>query len=190
MPENKFRNKLIDYLNPQSNDVILEFGFGTAQNIILGKNRNKSASFIGVDIDPKIKFIATNKLNKIGIDIPLYLYDGYTLPFPDNHFDKVFSSLVFHQLDKETKLLCLKEIHRVLKPNGKLLIGDWGKANSLMMRFAFYLVQFLDGFKTTTDNVNGLMPLFISDAGFLQVKEIDFINTKIGTYSYYVAVKI
>jgi hypothetical protein len=34
------------------------------------------------------------------------------------------------------------------------------------------------------------MPLFISDAGFLQVKEIDFINTKIGTYSYYVAVKI
>ena len=189
MPEKIFRHKLIEYLSPQSNEIILEFGFGTAQNLILGKNTNPATDFIGVDIDPKIKSIALNKLNKVGLDIPLYLYDGITLPFPDNHFDKVFSSLVFHQLDKKTKLHCLKELQRVLKPNGELLIGDWGKAKSTLMRIVFYFVQLLDGFKTTNDNVNGLMPLYISDAGFLQVKEIDFINTKIGTYSYYKAIK-
>lgn len=190
MPEIKFRNKLIEYLNPQNEESILEFGFGTGQNLILGKKKNAQSNFIGVDIDPKIKKIAQRKLRKLVIDIPLHLYNGTTLPFPDNSFDKIFSSLVFHQLDRETKILCLKELHRVLKPNGQLLIGDWGKAKSLLMRIAFYLVQFLDGFKTTTDNVNGLMPLFISEAGFLHVKEIDFINTKIGTYSYYVSVKI
>jgi hypothetical protein len=58
------------------------------------------------------------------------------------------------------------------------------------MRFSFYLVQLLDGFKTTTDNVNGLMIKYITDAGFKNVQEVDYINTSIGTYSYYKAEKI
>ncbi|MDZ4846187.1 MAG: class I SAM-dependent methyltransferase [Chitinophagales bacterium] len=189
MPEKKFRKKLMDWINPLSGESILEFGIGTAQNIILLKMKNKDALVQGVDIDPKIKSIADHKLQKHGLNVPLHLYEGKTLPFADNSFDKVFSSLVFHQLDAETKLHCLKELHRVLKSSGKLIIGDWGRAKSAWMRFSFYAVQLLDGFKTTSDNVNGLMPQFISQAGFHQVREADYINTKIGTYSYYTAIK-
>ncbi|QQS28969.1 MAG: class I SAM-dependent methyltransferase [Sphingobacteriales bacterium] len=189
MPEKKIRGKLIDFVNQLSGESILEFGFGTAQNLILLKQLKPEAFVQGVDIDPKIKSIAEYKLRKHNLEVPLHLYDGKTLPFTDNSFDKVFSSLVFHQLDAKTKLHCLIELHRVLKPNGKLLIGDWGGAKNKWMRFSFYAVQLLDGFKTTNDNVNGLMPQFISDAGFQQVSEVDFINTNIGTYSYYTAVK-
>ena len=189
MPEKKFRAKLIDELDPKDNEIILEFGFGTGQNIILAHQRNDKANLIGVDIDPKVRKIAEHKINKLGFDIILDLYDGKTFPYADNSIDKVFSSLVFHQLDKETKLTCLKEIYRVLKPNGQLTIGDWGRAKTKIMRVAFYLVQILDGFKTTNDNVNGLLPKFIKLAGFKNVKETDFINTKIGTYSYYKATK-
>lgn len=190
MPEKKFRNKLIDYVNPQENEKILEFGFGTAQNIIILKQRFPNCNIQGVDIDPKIKTIAEYKLNKAGIDATLFLYDGNKLPFEGNSFDKVYSSLVFHQLDMITKLKCLLEIYRILKPNGELIIGDWGKAKTKWMRFSFYLVQLLDGFKTTTDNVNGLMIKYITDAGFKNVQEVDYINTSIGTYSYYKAEKI
>ncbi len=189
MPEKKFRTTLIDYVNPLAGESILEFGFGTAQNLILLKERKTEALVQGVDIDPKIKSIAEYKLRKRSLEVPLHLYDGTTLPFADIFFDKVFSSLVFHQLDAKTKLHCLKELHRVLKPNGKLIIGDWGGAKSKWMRFSFYAVQLLDGFKTTNDNVNGLMPQFISDAGFQSVSETDYINTKIGTYCYYTAIK-
>ncbi len=189
MPEKKFRGKLIDLIEPLSGESILEFGFGTAQNLILLKERKPEALAQGVDIDPKIKAIAEYKLRKHNLEVPLHLYDGNTLPFADNSFDKVFSSLVFHQLDAITKLYCLKELHRVLKPDGMLTIGDWGKAKSKWMRFSFYAVQLLDGFKTTNDNVNGLMPQFISDAGFQDVEEEDFINTMIGTYSHYTAIK-
>lgn len=187
MPEKKFRTKLMDYVKPTAGESILEFGFGTAQNMIVLKDREPDANVLGVDIDPKIKSIAEHKLKKRNLTIPLHLYDGITLPFDDNSFDKVFSSLVFHQLDAETKLHCLKELNRVLKPNGKLIIGDWGQAKSKWIRFLFYAVQLLDGFKTTNDNVKGLMPQFISDTGFQNVSEVDFINTKIGTYSYYTA---
>ncbi len=57
------------------------------------------------------------------------------------------------------------------------------------MRFTFYFVQIFDGFKTTNDNVKGLLPKFIKQAGFSNVTETNFINTKIGTYSYYKATK-
>ena len=189
MPEKKFRAKLIDELEPKNDETILEFGFGTGQNIILAHQRNNRAKLIGVDIDPKVRAIAEHKINKLGLDITLDLYDGKTFPYADNSFDKVFSSLVFHQLDKETKSSCLKEIYRVLKPNGQLTIGDWGQAKTKLMRFAFYFVQILDGFKTTNDNVNGLLPKFIEQVGFKNVTETNFINTKIGTYSYYKATK-
>lgn len=189
MPEKKFRGKLIDLIEPLSGESILEFGFGTAQNLLLLKQRKPEVLAYGVDIDPKIKSIADYKLRKHNLEVQLHLYDGNTLPFADKSFDKVFSSLVFHQLDAKTKLNCLKELFRVLKLDGILIIGDWGKAKSKWMRFSFYTVQLLDGFKTTNDNVNGKMAQFISDAGFQQVSEVDYINTKIGTYSYYIAIK-
>ncbi len=189
MPEKKFRTLLIDELNPKSDETILEFGYGTGQNIILAHQRNEKTELKGVDIDPKVKAIAEGKITKLGVDINLDLYDGVTFPYADNTFDKVFSSLVFHQLDQKTKLSSLKEIYRVLKPNGELIVGDWGKAKNKIMRFTFYFVQILDGFKTTDDNVKGLLPNFIKQSGFRNVTETNFINTKIGTYSYYKATK-
>ncbi len=119
----------------------------------------------------------------------MHLYDGNVLPFADNRFDKVYSCLVFHQLDAETKVNALKELYRVLKPNGNLIIADWGKAQNKLMRFTFGLVQLLDGFKTTNDNVKGLMPDFISKAGFKDVVISNSINTAIGTFSYFNAIK-
>ena len=46
-------------------------------------------------------------------------YDGKTIPFEDNHFDAVFSSEVFEHIFNLPEVL--PEIHRVLKPGGKLL---------------------------------------------------------------------
>ena len=189
MPEKKFRSRLVDELSPLDGEQILEFGYGTGQNLILVHQRNARVHLTGVDIDPKARQIALTKISKRNLSIQLDLYDGKTFPYPDAAFDKVVSSLVFHQLPRQTKLLCLREIHRVLKPTGKLVIGDWGKAKSPAMRTAFYLVQLLDGFATTTDNVQGRLPDFISQAGFHSISEIGYINTGLGTYSYYQATK-
>lgn len=189
MPEKKFRRLLVKEINPQANERILEFGFGTGQNLLLVHKANPNTKLEGLDIDPKVKAIAKHKLAKNNIELPLLLYDGSVLPFADNSFEKVYSCLVFHQLDAETKLNCLKELHRVMKPNGKLIIADWGKSQNKLMRFTFGLVQLLDGFKTTNDNVKGLMPDFISNAGFKDLVITNSINTAIGTFSYFTANK-
>ena len=189
MPEKKFRNLLVQEVNPKAGENILEFGFGTGSNLLLVKKKNSHSILRGVDIDPKVKEIATYKLSKNNMDIPLDLYDGQSFPYRNNQFDKIYSCLVFHQLDADTKLNCLKEINRVLKPNGSLIIADWGKAANSLMRITFGLVQILDGFKTTNDNVKGFMPNFITQAGFQNVQISQSINTAIGTFSYFKASK-
>jgi len=35
----------------------------------------------------------------------------------------------------------------------------------------------LDGFTTTTDNLNGLLPTMMRDAGFTEVREVGHLNT-------------
>ena len=185
MPEGKFRNKLMNFLNPLDGEQILEFGFGTGQNLILANDQNGNAHYVGLDIDPKVKSITEKKFIENDIDIQLDLYGGGDFPYPDNAYDKVFSSLVFHQLDRDTKISCLGEINRVLKPNGALVIGDCGKPKSKLMRTMFYMVQILDGFATTADNVKGLIPDFMLRAGFEDVAEVGHVNTKIGSYCYY-----
>ena len=47
-------------------------------------------------------------------------YDGKTLPFPNNHFDSVFSSEVFEHIFNLPEIL--KEINRVMKPGAKILV--------------------------------------------------------------------
>lgn len=189
MPEKKFRQMLLEQLDPKPDEKILEFGFGTGQNLLLTKIKYPQTDLRGLDIDPKVRDLANIKLNKNGVYVPLDLYEGNDFPYPTSRFDKVFSCLVFHQLETDVKLACFQEIHRILRRDGQLLIADWGKAANLRMRLAFGLVQMLDGFKTTNDNVLGKMPDIMQKAGFRNIEIIDSINTAIGTFSYLRAIK-
>lgn len=172
MPEKKFRKLLIKKLNPQPDEKIFEFGFGTGANLVLATQKSPNSHFHGLDIDPKVSSIAFAKLRDRDICVDLRLYDGGTFPYND-----------------AAKLESLKELHRVLKPGSKLIIGDWGKAKTQWMRIAFYTVQLLEGFKTTTANVKGLLPDYIREAGFSDVQETTFINTRIGSFCYYEGIK-
>lgn len=86
-------------------------------------------------------------------------------------------------------MLTAQEIFRVLKPGAELHIADWGRATNPFMRGLFLLIQLIDGFKNTQDNVSGkLIPLF-EQAGFIEVKQRQTFNTVFGTMVLYSAVK-
>ncbi len=46
------------------------------------------------------------------------------VPFPDSYFDVVLSGLALHHLSGQVKQVGLAEVHRVLKPGGRLLVAD------------------------------------------------------------------
>lgn len=181
MPERKFKNALINQMKIQANDKVLDFGCGSLTLSIMAAQKHTDAEFHGIDIDEKILSIAKKKLARTGLTIQTKLYDGGRLLYPDNYFDKVMSSLVFHHLTLRQKYAALEELLRVLKPSGTIHIADFGKPANVLQRTGFYAVQFLDGFKTTQDSVKNVLPDALRQTGFLKADENGVFRTMVGT---------
>lgn len=181
MPEKSFKTTLIKNAGIRNNYRVLDFGTGTATLSIMAYHSNPMANYTGIDIDEKILNLARLKIGKQGAKIKLLKYNGGTLPFENNSIDRIISSLVIHHLTTEQKSKAFKEFKRILKHTGELHIADWGRASNILMRSAFHLVQFLDGYKTTNDNVKGKLPIIIKEAGFNNVIITQKFNTLLGT---------
>lgn len=181
--ESTFKRALLAQANVQPGEKILDLGCGTATLTIAIKVACAEADVVGLDGDSKILEIAAEKAASAGVQIALDQGYSYEMPYEDNSFDRVVSSLFFHHLTTADKRRTLAEIERVLVPGGGLYIADWGKAQNIVMRSVFFLVQFLDGFETTTDNVRGLLPELIEDAGLHDVSKTADFATPLGTIS-------
>ncbi|MBA4058477.1 MAG: methyltransferase type 11 [Marivirga sp.] len=181
MPERKFKTALVNQMKIKPGDRVLDFGCGSLTLTIMAAKAHPQTEFFGVDVDEKILSIAKQKLNNTGIPIAIRQYDGNKLPYPDNYFDRVMSSLVFHHLTLHQKYYAIEEIRRVLKPSGEIHIVDFGRPANIFQRIGFYGVQMLDGFETTNDSVNDLLPKVIKESDFSQVEETGNYTTLVGT---------
>lgn len=187
--EKRLWKPLLLQANIKENDNVLDFGCGTGTLTIMAKKETPKAIIYGVDIDSNILKIAKTKVENSGYEVFLKLYDGIFLPYKDETYDKVLSTLVFHHLTRNQKIMTLEEIYRTLKYGGELYIVDFGKSKNIVMRGVFLIIQLLDGFSNTSDNVNGLLPEIIKNVGFSEVNEYRWVNTLVGTISFYKAVK-
>lgn len=185
MPERRFRETLLSLSDINSGHKVLDFGCGTGTLLVMGAKKHADASFTGVDIDEEILEIASKKLARAGLPVKLQPYDGARLPFGDNEFDRVISSLVFHHLDRDAKKAALAEFHRVLKGGGVLVIGDFGKPGGALMRALMFLFSL---FEPTQDNIRGLIPFYMKEAGFISAEHAR-MNTVFGTLSLYKGIR-
>ena len=185
-PERKFKGALISEAEIKPGQKILDFGCGTATLTIMAKTSCSEADVAGIDIDEKIIEIAEKKVEKSGLSIEIVHYQGGKLPFEDGTFDKVISSLVFHHLTTIQKNTVLNELYRILKAEGSLLIGDFGKPKNFLMAFLSNLLRLLE---PIDDNIRGKLPKMIRQAGFQEAVETRYFNTVFGTISIYKAIK-
>lgn len=189
MPEQRLRARLAARVGALPGERLLEFGCGTGSNLLVIRGDAPESDIIGIDIDAEVLAIAGEKLEQAGLDIQLDQYDGCRLPYGDASFDAVYSCLVFHHLTGDGKREALAEIHRVLRPGGRFILVDWGRQSMPFMRPLFFMVQLLDGFETTGDNVCGRLPGMIADAGFSGVREEGRLATLFGAITYWRTVK-
>lgn len=187
--ESAFKPALIAQANLRAGDCVLDLACGTATLTLMAKRTQPAADIHGIDGDKNILKIASEKSQREGLEINLQQGLAHALPYADAHFDRAMSSLFFHHLSRDTKRAALSELHRVLKPGAEMHIADWGKASNLLMRTAFLGIQLLDGFTTTADNVRGMLPQLMQDAGFVEVSETQSFSTIFGTMSLYRAQK-
>jgi ubiquinone/menaquinone biosynthesis C-methylase UbiE len=95
------------------------------------------ATYIGAD--PNTAML--ERARKLAGTKPIQFVKTYAdlLPLADNSCDWVVCTLAFHHISNETKPACIKEMLRVLKPSGTMLIVDIGRPQGVFGRFfAFF----------------------------------------------------
>ncbi len=187
--ESMFKQALIDQARFEPGQRILDLASGTGTLTIWIKQSQPQANVTAVDGDPAILALASRKAQKANVAVQFDHALSYDLPYPEAHFDRVVSSLFFHHLSWENKQRTAQESFRVLKPGAELHVADWGPATNALMRGLFLLIQALDGFKNTQDNVSGKLVELFEQAGFVQVSQRQTFSTVYGTMALYSAVK-
>lgn len=179
--ETDFKRALLLLAAPRPGDHVLDLGCGTATLTIALARAYPTATVTGIDADARALAIARGKARDAALDLDFRQARSTQMPFPDESFDRVVSSLFFHHLTSAEKSATLAEARRVLKPGGELHVADWGKPSNPLRRALFLVVQLLDGFETTRDSVTGTLPALLRAAGFEGVEETASFDTPLGT---------
>ena len=187
--EKTFKKRLIKQADIQKGYEVIDIGSGTGTLALWIKQSEPEAEVIGLDGDQKIVSIAQQKSQDQGLSITFEQALSYDMSYSSNRFDRCLSSLFFHHLTLENKEKTFREMYRILKHGGEIHIADWGKPSNVLMRFLFYQIQLLDGFKTTTDNIKGVLPELMKTVGFQHVSVVKEISTIFGTMTLYSATK-
>ena len=113
-------NVISEYI--PENGKVLELGPGQGANLLYLSKKHPDASFIGVDLYSNLKKVPKN--------VKLYQHDYSYVPFIEDHsIDVVYGiETIVHSSDKEK---IFKEMHRVLKEDGKLIIYDYSLKKEL-----------------------------------------------------------
>jgi SAM-dependent methyltransferase len=103
---------------------VLDVGCGTGNLLRSTGKRYPKVDLVGLDPDQKALARAGRKARRAGLDIRWDRGFAQELPYPDDSFDRVFSSLMLHHLDSASKDALLAEVHRVLRSDGVLVLAD------------------------------------------------------------------
>lgn len=125
--ESAFRDKILDLATLEPGESVLDVGSGTGTLAIRAKARVGPDGYVcGVDASPAMVAAATKKAKKARADVLFESAVVESLPFADAHFDAVFSTLMMHHLPRLARELGVREMRRVVKPGGRLVVVDFG----------------------------------------------------------------
>lgn len=109
--------ELVDGVN------LLEIGCGTGNLTSRILRLQPAAHVTATDPDPRALARARRKIAQSS-DVRFDQVYAQRLPYADESFDRVLSSMMLHHLDSDVKAEALREAHRVLRPGGAMHIVD------------------------------------------------------------------
>ncbi len=151
----------------RSGDRVLDIGCGPGYFArMLAQAVGSKGSVVGADAAPEMIEYASRKARSLP-NCRFQSGAAESLAFLDATFDVVVSSLMMHHIPDELRLQAVREMRRVLRPGGTLLLADF----TIPRRGAWRLIASITGHDAMQRRVLPLEP---------QVAEADFTDLRSG----------
>ena len=126
--------------NLREGQRVLDIAGGTGDlALAFSKKVGRTGQVVHTDINEAMLRTGRDRLLDAGVILPTVVCDAEKLPFPDGHFDVV--SVAFGLRNMTHKDAALREMARVLKPGGKLLVLEFSQVAG-PLRKAYDLYSF------------------------------------------------
>lgn len=141
-----WRNRVARHLPGKQNMRILDLATGTADQLISIFKHNKNAeSAIGIDMAEMMLEVGRTKLEKRNLNESISLQTGNAvkIPFSDQSFDATTISFGIRNVNDVSE--SLREMYRVLRPNGRAIILEFSLPGNALIRsgYLFYFRHIL-----------------------------------------------
>ena len=133
----------LDTSGVKAGDKVLDIAGGSGDlSKLFSAKVGASGSVILTDINASMLTVGRDRMIDAGLNVPALQCDAEQLPFADNSFDCVV--VAFGLRNMTHKELALKEMHRVLKIGGRLLVLEFSKVwQPLEKIYDIYSFKFL-----------------------------------------------
>lgn len=174
------RRELVEQAALRAGLRVLDIGCGTGSLVVLIKDVHPLVDVVGLDPDPKALARARRKAERAGAAARFDQGFGDALPYEVASFDRVFSSFMFHHLDRSVKAGTLREVRRVLKTGGSLHLVDFGGASPRPDGLVARLLH-----AHMHDNFGGRIATLMGEAGLREPRETGSRGTLFGRVAFY-----
>jgi ubiquinone/menaquinone biosynthesis C-methylase UbiE len=164
--ENALRAMTVNLAKVKPGDCVLEIGCATGSLSLAAKRQaGQDGSVFGIDIIPGMIEASKKKAEQAKLDVKFQLGNIEDIPFPDEIFDVVMCSFMIFHMSEKVRNKGIKEIFRVLKPKGNLLVLDLALPQNKVSRS---ILKLFLGFMLKHD-LNELRPI-LEVSGFSQIE--------------------
>lgn len=168
--EGRLNRAVADALRPRDGEQILDVGCGTGLLTVEIAQRMTSGRVIGVDASFAMIDVARRKRESEICRFEAAV--GEDLPYEDASFDAATSALFFHHVGLEVKRQCAREIARVLRPGGRIMIADIDRPWNWFGRLYAYGGWILLRQPEIKENVDGHLAPILRDAGLEGIEPV------------------